>query len=382
MITRKVFSLIALVLVLSSLVPLTAYATGYTWNGGSSNAWNVSANWTGGTFPNSYSDTATIGVAANTPVSLTTTALLGGGGTALTLTNITSSPTGLDIASGGTLGMQGNIVLSSSSTNGRKITIEGILRNDAATSATTYSVTGGTNAGDILQLIGGTISSLNGGIWSFSRPIQGYGILSAPFTNTNTISANVSGQTLHIAGNSSAAGTMVSATGATLSLESALTGVSFGSGAGAINLNGGTVTGLTNNSPNQTVNLTNNSTIGGVVTQNQYLYLVLNGYTLNFASTTYGDLSSGSNPAITVGTGILNNASGNSTTGSGDSVTVAGGSITNNGGTFLFNCPITGYGLVSGASLAQQAITATGGTTLTPRTLTYNGGAGVSLGSH
>ena len=168
-VNSKLYFTAAVVLALLMLVPASVQATAYTWTGTTSSAWNVTTNWSGGTFPNAYTDTATLGtVITNTPVSLTTTALLGGGGTVLTLSNVAGSATGLDIAATtGILGMQGNIVLSSSSTNGRKITIEGILRNDAASSATTYTISGGTNAGDIIQLVGGTISSLNGGIWAF-----------------------------------------------------------------------------------------------------------------------------------------------------------------------------------------------------------------------
>ena len=116
-------------------------------------------------------------------------------GTVLTLSNVAGSPTGLDIAGTGILGVKGNIVLSSGTSNGRKITVEGILRNDAASSATTYTISGGTPPVNIIQLNGGTISSLNGGGWTFVGRL-GYGTISSAFTAT--VTANVAGQTLHI----------------------------------------------------------------------------------------------------------------------------------------------------------------------------------------
>jgi len=371
---RKTLIMVCVILALALLVPLTAQATAYTWTGTTSNAWALSTNWTGGTFPSAYADTATIGVATNNPVSLTDTELLGG----LTVSNVASSLTGLDIASTGILGMQGGISLSSGTTNGRKITIEGILRNDAASSATTYTISGGTNAGDIIQLVGGTISSLNGGIWAFARPVQGYGTISSPFTNTNTISANVSGQTLHITGSSTAGGSFASSVaGAILSLESAITGVNISNHTGEVDLNGATLTNVTlANSGTGAINLTGDSTLSGTFTRNSNTPITFNGHTLNLSGETFSNVSGGT-ASFAVGTGTLNNSgSTTSSISNGDSITLAGGKITNTGGG-LFNivAPIIGFGTISGplndSTHSGNAIRASGGTL----TLDGTGGA-------
>ena len=81
MITRKTIILAGLVLVVSSLVSVEHQAA-YTWVG-TSNAWNSSSNWSGGTgsFPVNYNDQAIIGSAANNPAEILSgvTILLGGG---------------------------------------------------------------------------------------------------------------------------------------------------------------------------------------------------------------------------------------------------------------------------------------------------------------
>ena len=360
----------------------TAQATAFTWSGTTSNAWNLNANWGGSGFPNAYTDTATIGtVITNTPVSLSTTALLGvASGSALTLSNVAGSATGLDITSTGTLGMQGGITLSSSTTNGRKITIEGILRNDAASSATTYTIGGGTNAGDIIQLVNGTISSQNGGVWAFARPVQGYGIISSPFTNSSTISANVSGQTLHITGSEHRRWHHAAARVALPCLWNLPLPICLLlSSAGAVNLNGATITGMTLNSPTQTINLTGDSTLKGTITENQYTTFALNGHTLNLNGLgNYGNGLSSTQHSFNVGTGTLNNSGTTFTTLTGTMpVTLTGGNITNTGGSLFTIVPaISGYGLISGVSLGGGgSATASGGN------LTFDGGTGVTLGS-
>ena len=139
---RKTVLLGLVILALALMVPLTAQATSYSWTGTTSNVWPLDTNWgqTSGTglFPGSgtaYGDQATINAAANNPVTLSTTETLGGGGTALTIgTSASGTATDLNIASGGTLGMQGGIFITaptSGSNKNRGITIAGILRNDA-----------------------------------------------------------------------------------------------------------------------------------------------------------------------------------------------------------------------------------------------------------
>jgi hypothetical protein len=105
---KNKFSLISGVLMFAAalaLLPLSAQATPYTWSATSTtSAWETSGNWTTAGSPNSYSDTATIGLSAHNPVSLSSTS--GTSGTVLLggLTINAYSPAGgtaLDIASGG-----------------------------------------------------------------------------------------------------------------------------------------------------------------------------------------------------------------------------------------------------------------------------------------
>ncbi len=214
--TRKTLILAAMVLALA-MMPLTAQAANYTWTGTASNAWNHDTNWGqtsgSGLFPGSvvgsYADTATIGVSSNNPVSLSTTALLGGGGTALTIgTGSSGTSADLDIASGGTLGMQGNLFITTPTTGSNKnrsITIEGTLRNDSASPGTNYSISGtttGSHGTETVTLNGGTMSSLNGGGWTFatSDPVSlsGWGTISAPLTVVSNTAFTVSGGILDL----------------------------------------------------------------------------------------------------------------------------------------------------------------------------------------
>ncbi|MCX5682413.1 MAG: hypothetical protein NT049_01850 [Planctomycetota bacterium] len=353
----------------------TGQAALFTWSGTTSNAWELGSNWGGSSFPSLYTDQATIGASANNPVSLTTTKLLGGATTVLTIANYSpTNATAMDIAAAGTLGLQGNISLSSGTTNAKKITVEGTLRNDG-TAGTPYSITGGTAAGDMIQLVGGTISSLNGGIWNFARPVQGYGTISSPFTNTNVITANVSGQTLHITGSSTAGGTLTSGlSGAILSLESALTTVTINH-TGEVDFNGAVLSGTTTlaNSGTAAFNVTGNSTLSGTITRNTNTpFTIIGGNTLNMAACTFGNVSGGS-ACIAIGTGTLNFSSGASTVGNGDAITLAGGQITTTGGTFTNGTPITGRGTIALPMTTSNAIKASGGTLAVTNGLNVNG---------
>ena len=262
--------------------------------------------------------------------------------------------------------MKGNI------SNTRRISIEGNLSND---DTVTHTISG---VGNIL-LNGGTISSAGGGSWTFSQAVNGWGTISSPFTNTSTITANSSGNTLHITGTSTSGGTLSATSGAILSLESAITGANLSSGnAGELALNGANLTNFTQNAANGSIQLTGNSTLTGTYTRNNYAPFLLNGYTLNLSGVTGSEVSGSSNPLFTVGTGTLNNSGATATTiGNPDGITLAGGQITNTGGgTFTINYLIKGYGLVSGVSPGGGAnVTASGGN------LTFDGGTGVTLGS-
>ncbi len=358
----KILMWTSLVLVVSLLVPLNARATSYTWTGDTSatKSWDAPANWGSSAFPNAYTDTATlttttdwpatIGIGTTNTIQLGTSTTTGSGGTTVAL----------DIASGGTLGLKGNIA------NTRRIQIDanGILsNNDSATH--TISGTGGN-----ILLDGGTLSSAGGGVWTLSQAVNGYGTISAPFTNTGGISANSSGNTLVITGNSTSGGSLTATGGGILSLQSTITGgtISTGNSGGVVDLNGASLTGVTFTSPGSgTVNLTGNSTFAGTIGLNNYLTYTLGGangaHTLNLNGASVSNFGSG--PALfSISTGgVLNNfGSAASSIGSSDPVTLAGGSVTSTGaGTFTVNDPITGYGTVSGPLVAFGGITAKGG---------------------
>jgi len=105
--------IILVITMLTMLLPLTAQAASYTWTGTTSGDWATSGNWNVSGVPSTYSDQATIPYLTTRPtVTLNTTELLGGGGTALTIS--TKSTTGtvnaLTIGNGGTLGLQGGII--------------------------------------------------------------------------------------------------------------------------------------------------------------------------------------------------------------------------------------------------------------------------------
>ena len=89
----------------------------------------------------------------------------------MTINTYTGTNAALDIALGGTLGVQANIV------NHKKITIEGTLQNDAPVTspATTYTLSG---SGGSIGMTNGLISSQNGGIWSIGQAISGSGTIS------------------------------------------------------------------------------------------------------------------------------------------------------------------------------------------------------------
>ncbi len=181
----KTLVVLSLVLLLPLLVPLSASATVYTWTGATSSAWNLSTNWSGGTFPNATTDQATINVATSNPVSLTTTASVGGTGIGPSgdlnyalFIDSTAGATGLDIgATTGILQMLGGIY------NSKIITIEGTLRNQTTTASGSHPFI--INGPGSLTLAGGTITSNNThGGWTFNQAINGYGTISNNSANT------------------------------------------------------------------------------------------------------------------------------------------------------------------------------------------------------
>ena len=392
------FSLLGRVLMITAalalMVPLAAQATAYTWTGAGTGAnlsiWNTPTNWGNVAFPNAYTDTATIASGgANRPVQLSTTALLGvASGNALTIGGASSGTTtnSLDILSGGLLGMQGGISIGTRRT--LQIESGGILRNDAASSATTYAITGA----PILN--GGTMSSLNGGGWSLSSALNGWGTISAPITTSSTISANVANQTLHITGNVSvsaqralgAGSTYVS--GALLSIEGGtITGLGGIGGNAITNYNKVDLRGhfdgislfndaaynLANFGGWNYFNLTGNSTWN-----NGSLNIMnFNGYQLDVTGTVGNGAASGL--GLNVGTGTLNHPGSTAATLSGDIMTLSGGKITSSASTFNIGTQINGYGTLSGLLNITGGIIASGGSVGTPQTLTVDGTTGTGI---
>jgi hypothetical protein len=394
---KRFVTIITLALAGVVLMAAAAQATAYTWTGTTDNTWATSTNWTGGTFPGNgttYTDQATINyLAARPTVSLSTTELLGGATTALTIGAKATTPAvnALTIGSGGLLGMQGGISIGTR----RTLTIAsgGTLRNDATSSATTYTIAGSP------ILTGGTISSLNGGIWSVSG-ISGYGTISAPITTGGIISNNVANQTLHITGNVSTGaqrglgGTSTLASGALLSIEGGnITGT--GSGSGITNYNLVNLNGHFNN-----ITLYNDGSYNGATPGDWNYYnltgdsswnngalniMKFNGHKLDVTGSVTNFASSGN--GVVVGTGTLNNPGTAVTTiSNGNFINLAGGYITGASGSegFKFATNLKGYGTISTPVeiLANGGLQVTGGTLMIDSTTLKNtGGAGISNAS-
>jgi hypothetical protein len=197
---KKVLWLVAVLMTLVLLVPLSVGATLRTWDAGDDTSnWTDRKNWSANTVPNAYTDTAKINFSTYNPVSLSSTILLGGVTDSLTIGSAAGA-TALNLS--GTLGMRGGI------SNEKIITLSGTLRNDATAATTHYAIHG---AGSI-SMTGGTISSTAGGIWDFNQAVSGYGTISAPVINNSTITAasgGVSGKILKISNAVTGAGDVI-----------------------------------------------------------------------------------------------------------------------------------------------------------------------------
>ena len=183
--SRTLCSFWVTVLVLS-LAPLSTLATTYTWLGTSSNAWELAANWSGGTYPNNAADMAAIDLATNNPVQISTAVLLGGSASNSLTIGDNAGTTGLDIASAGSLTLTGTAAGISSN---KIVTIEGLL-------IASYSP-GGHNPPMRVYPISGTGSiALRGGTidgtgtrsyWNLNLPLTGYGMLSNKVYVSSTV---------------------------------------------------------------------------------------------------------------------------------------------------------------------------------------------------
>ena len=210
----------ALTMLALSLLPRTAQATAYTWTGANSAAWNLAANWTGGTFPNAAADQATINLGTNNPVLITTSITLGGATPSLTIGD-SAAATALDIGSAGSLIMNAT---TGGIANNKIITLEGALNTNLGGATTRHYSIGGTGS---LSLLGGTITgSSTRGYWDLNQPVNGYGTLNGRIFAFSTITANNA--------------TPITITGATFTLQG---GTLAASGSGAY-VNSGTITGF------------------------------------------------------------------------------------------------------------------------------------------
>jgi hypothetical protein len=287
---KKTFWLVAILVGGLIIAPAGAWAAtvNFTWNPDtqhdSTSSWTYlsgsKSNWSGtGSGPGHYypgqlsnnSDTATISDPTGNPVNLGVTILLGYGLANTDVLTLSNSGNSLHINNGGILGIQGGNTTTGIS-NAGTITINsgGILRNDAAsaTPATHYSIHGG----GTIALAGGTISSLNGGVWNFNQNVNGYGTIFAPVTNNATIQASggTSGtpRTLTVTGNVTNNSIMEATQYNTLALQSTITGaigsqIRAHSGA-TVTVSGtnGQITGAGDVTVNGTLNLSNSNPLG------------------------------------------------------------------------------------------------------------------------
>jgi len=294
--SRKALILIALALACLLMVPPNVQATSYSWYGTYNSAWNYlisgSSNWGSSTYPGngtSYTDQAKIGdlFFNNLPITLNgKTILLGGATTVLTITTYGNYYTNaLNLNNLGILGLKGN-VSNNASFYGHKsiITINnnGQLRNDGS-AGTHYSISG---VGSI-TLAGGSLSSLSGGVWDIQQNVTGYGYLSAPTTlnSTSTITANNS-TPIYVSGNLDNQGGTLTATGSgSFSNSATLSGYGTISApvtnSGTVTASGSgqtlTVTGVVSGSGNVNVGANASDTVTMAVASN----LAANNFTLN-----------------------------------------------------------------------------------------------------
>ena len=198
---NRMWPTLGVALLVLGVVPLATAQVAFTWTGTVNKTWENASNWSSGgsgRFPGqgtSYTDY--IANVPNTPailpISLNGIELLGGSANVLTIAAATTGTNvAVDVTAAGTLGVQGGFSIG----NRKIVQIEGVLRHDGS-AGTHYTIGGGATSSSV-NLVGGTVSSQNGGIFDLSRPIQGYGTLSAPIqtSGTSMVNANISGQVL------------------------------------------------------------------------------------------------------------------------------------------------------------------------------------------
>jgi hypothetical protein len=345
----------------------------------------LAANWSGGAFPNSATDSATIDLATNNPVRIDTAILLGGGTTNSLTIGDNASPVGLHIAPGGSLTLTG---ATAGIVSDKMMTVEGLLIGSYSPSVpihhpppplSIYPVTG---TGAIL-LVGGTIEGAGTkGAWNIGVPLSGFGTLSnrVYLSNTVTVDDNAS---ITIAGVVSLAGGTLAASGsgfcnnqgsiggygtiaAPLSPGGAIPnsgGVTTIAGnisggcrighetetdVGGVTLTGTSASHINFDNDSGPVNLTGNVVFSGYVDIGSNGSFNLNGHTITL---TYGaDLQPpvvGIISAVNIGAGTIDNATTADLDFSQGPYNFAGGSLTSTGGGAFIRGGIYGWGTIS-----------------------------------
>lgn len=330
-----------------ALLPVTAQAAADNWSGGTSNAWENSANWSGGA-PISTS-AVTIGNTTNNPVQLNSNVSLNGTTGALTVGagSAPGTPSVLNINANDTLTM-----------GSRPVTLSGGSITGPGTLSATGTISG---YGTISSQISGTSFTANA---TDGAAFGGF----SPFTNGTPGTAmaligqnNLTNDTFTIQNHGD-----FNFQGVTLTTPT-LSGVST-------NLNAGSVGG--NNYYGLYTFTGAASTIVGQVNNTNYQQFDINGTTVHLNNFSLSNSWATNVPPFFVinAGGTLDNTVGNSNLTGHMSVLLNGGAITNSGGgTFTAPGQIAGYGNISGPMTITGGLVASGGT------LTVDGRSGTGI---
>lgn len=364
---------------------LPALATDHNWLGATSNLWTQSTNWSGGAYPNSSADTATIDLATNSPVQLNAAITLGGGTPNSLLIGSNAAPTALDILSGGSLTLTG--ATAGISTN-QLITLAGTFTatyspyvppHHPPPPLSIYPVAG---AGGI-ALRGGTINGAGTkGAWGIQVPMSGYGTLANRVYLYDTVtvddgaSINITGGVVLQGGTLAANGSgfyanlgsiggfgtitaplnpggQITNTGGITIIAADIAGGCRIGHEGETDLGGITLTG----SSGAHINFDNDSgpvNLTGDLLCRGYLDIGSNGaFNLNGHKLTLTSGSDGQPPvvsiisAVNIGAGTIDNASSSNLDFSQGPYNLAGGALTSSGGGALIRGGIYGWGTIS-----------------------------------
>lgn len=377
-------SFVAVTSILSLTLP-PAQGADYTWLGVSSNNWAQATNWSGGAYPNGSADTATINLATNNPVQISTAITLGGGTSSSLIIGDNAAATGLDIASGGSLTLTGATAGINSS---KAITIEGLLvatyspyvpPHRPPPPLSIYPISG---TGSIL-FRGGTINGTGTkGAWIVNVPLSGYGTFANRVYIGNTVTVDdgatitiTGGVTLQggtLAANGSGfyanlgsiggygtitaplnpGGTIPNSGGVTTIAANISGGCRIGHGTdtelGGITLTGTSAGHINFDNDSGPVNLTGDLVFSGYVDIGSNGAFNLNGHkiTLTYSPDSHPPVVSIIS-AVTIGTGTIDNATSADLDFSQGPYLLAGGSLTSSGGGAFIRGGIYGWGTIT-----------------------------------